>query len=109
MPISMLCSQCGSPAERCELCAGALCQRLLCSELHDAACSAVSALPSVPVVASAPAKTKTKPARDTDRDEEAERLQAEQLVLRISQHRQTGRSALLIGDLDTAFDALCAA
>jgi tetratricopeptide (TPR) repeat protein len=40
------------------------------------------------------------------RDDEAERAQAEQLVLKITQHRQAGRSALLIGDLDSAFDEL---
>ncbi|HEV7662202.1 MAG TPA: hypothetical protein VGQ62_01610, partial [Chloroflexota bacterium] len=44
-----------------------------------------------------------------ERNESAERLLAEQLVVHITQHRQSGRAALLVGDLDTAFDELWAA
>jgi hypothetical protein len=105
----MLCSQCGGPAERCERCAIALCQRRLCAELHEASCVGITALPPVPAV---PAKLVVKrvsqrPRRE--RNEQLERHLAEQLVARISQHRQVGRAALLEGDLDTAADELQAA
>jgi len=43
------------------------------------------------------------------RSPEAESQIAQHLVLQITQHRQAGRSALLAGDLDTAFDELWAA
>ena len=106
MSVSMLCSQCGSPAERCEHCAGALCLRLLCAELHEASCAAVSAMPSIvpveePALASRPARR-----IKIERDQDAERQQVEQLVLAITRHRHTGRAALVAGDLDTAFDEL---
>jgi hypothetical protein len=56
-------------------------------------------------------RTYTRPqtARHRERNPEAERLLAEQLVLTIGHHRQAGRSALLAGDLDLAFDELWAA
>ena len=41
------------------------------------------------------------------RDPEAERALAEQLVLRISQHRQAGRAALLVGDLRQCASTSC--
>ena len=102
MPVSMLCSQCGSPAERCERCAGALCLRLFCSELHDASCAAVSALPGRESAVMATKRTRS----TIERDEDAERLQVEQLVLAITRHRHAGRAALIAGDLDTAVDEL---
>lgn len=107
--MSMLCSQCGATAERCERCAGALCGRRLCAELHEASCVAVSALPVVPVVTHARASVKPTPRPRRERNPEAERLLAEQLVQRVSQHRLAGRAALLVGDLDTAYDELWAA
>src|SRR5215216_4519836 len=107
MSVSMLCSQCGSPAERCEQCAGALCQRRLCAELHEASCAAVSAMPSLPMIVAAP--TVKRAATRPERDEEAERQQAEQFVLKITQHRLAGRSALLAGDLDSAYTELTTA
>jgi hypothetical protein len=42
-------------------------------------------------------------------DPEAERVLAEKLMLAIGHHRQVGRAALVAGDLDTAYDQLCAA
>ena len=106
----MLCSQCGLPAERCERCAGALCQRLLCSELHEASCAAVSALPATPIQVNAqPPKAPRQRKPVIERDDEQERLQAEQFILKITQHRVAGRSALLEGDLDTAFHELSTA
>src|SRR4051812_4316526 len=106
MSVSMLCGQCGSPAERCEHCAGALCLRLLCAELHEASCAAVSAMPSAtpleePVLAARPA-----PRTRTERDQDAERQRVEHLVLAIPRHRHKGRAALVSGELDTAFDEL---
>jgi hypothetical protein len=47
--------------------------------------------------------------RRRERNVVAERILAEQLALTIGQHRQTGRAALLAGELDIAFDELCAA
>src|SRR5207249_8420211 len=44
-----------------------------------------------------------------ERNPEAERLLAQQLVQTIGHHRQAGRAALLVGDLDTAFDEIWAA
>jgi hypothetical protein len=44
-----------------------------------------------------------------DRNQETERLLAEQTVLHVTRHRQAGRAALLAGDLDIAFDELWAA
>ncbi len=105
----MLCSQCGSPAERCERCAGALCDRLLCSELHEVSCAAVSALPAVPIGHTPPKPATKRTKTEQLRDQEQERQQAEQFVLRITQHRIAGRSALLVGDLDTAFQELSTA
>lgn len=107
--MTMLCSQCGSPAERCERCAGALCSRLLCSELHDASCAAVSALPPLPVTAPTLITFRSRSPARRDRDTAAERELAERLVARISAHRQIGRAALLAGEMDTAFDELGAA
>ncbi len=114
MAISMLCSQCGSPAERCERCASALCTKRLCSELHDASCAAASAMLPSPTIEQQLAATVIEPqlkvrkqrAQQPPRDDAAERDQAELLVLAISDHRQKGRWALLLGDLETAFDEL---
>ncbi len=105
----MLCSQCGAPAERCARCASALCARRLCAELHDVSCSAVSALPAgqVPLPTRGTYVPRPRPRRQ--RSPEAEGQIAQHLVLQITQHRQAGRSALLAGDLDTAFDELWAA
>jgi hypothetical protein len=108
MSISMLCSQCGAPADRCDRCSSALCGRRLCSELHDVSCAAVSALPigaSPLSVAQLSSSRKPRP-RPSGRDDEAERTQAEHLVHAITELRQGGRSALLLGDLDTAFKDL---
>jgi hypothetical protein len=107
--MSMLCSQCGAPAERCARCASALCARRLCAELHEVSCSAVSALPAgqMPRPTRSTYVARTAPRRQ--RSPEAESQIAQHLVLQISQHRQAGRSALLAGDLDTAFDELWAA
>ena len=96
----MTCSQCGAAATRCDRCSGALCARSLCADLHDAACAAVSALPAAPAAAS------VRPRPRRERDTEAERILALQLVETVNRHRQAGRAALLAGDLDTAFDAL---
>jgi hypothetical protein len=106
MSLLMMCSQCGAPADRCDSCSSALCGRRLCSELHEASCAAVSALPigaSPLSVAQLSASRKPKP---SIRDGEAERSQAEHLVLTITQLRHGGRSALLVGDLDTAYKEL---
>jgi hypothetical protein len=111
--MSMLCSQCGAPAERCDRCSGALCARRLCAELHDASCVAVveavadatqaadRSLMTVTVVPKAPPRR--------DRNQQTERLLAEQTVLHVTRHRQAGRAALMAGDLDTAFEELWAA
>ena len=103
----MLCSQCGSPAQQCEHCGAGVCNRRFCAELHEAACAAVSSLPA------RPAKTQVTYARPAvrrrERDPEAERVLAEQLMSTIGHHRQAGRAALIAGDLDTAFDELWAA
>src|SRR5579859_3204783 len=105
--MSMLCSQCGSPAQQCEHCGAGVCNRRFCAELHEAACAAVSSLPA------RPAKTQVTYARPAvrrrERDPEAERVLAEQLMSTIGHHRQAGRAALIAGDLDTAFEELWAA
>src|SRR5258708_1533927 len=106
--MTMLCSQCGAPAERCGRCAGALCQRRLCAELHGAACAAVSALPADPQFVPTSVAYKPRPRRRA-RNQDVERLIAEQVVARITQHRRAGRAALLVGDLDAAFDELWSA
>jgi hypothetical protein len=104
----MVCSQCGAAAERCEHCGAGVCERRFCAELHEAACAAVSALPSapqpVPITYTRPPARKRK-----ERNPEAERALAEQLMLTIDHHRQAGRTALIAGDLDTAYDELWAA
>ncbi|MBV8870480.1 MAG: hypothetical protein JOY65_13860, partial [Acetobacteraceae bacterium] len=104
----MLCSQCGAAAERCEHCGAGVCAKRFCVELHEAACAAVSALPSgpksIPITYAKPKASKRK-----ERNPEAERALAEQLMLTIDHHRQAGRAALLAGDLDTAYDELWAA
>jgi hypothetical protein len=116
----MLCSQCGAPATRCARCSGALCPQRLCAELHEASCAAVSALPSGPVgrehrdtqrspAAPAPVAFTPRARRRRERNPEAERVAAEQLVQQITRHRQYGRAALLAGELDTAFEELWAA
>src|SRR5207248_8298683 len=102
--MTMLCSQCGAAATRCDRCSGALCARSLCADLHDASCAAVSVLPVAPAVAHATATFRPRPRRE--RNPEAERVLAEHLVQTVSRHRQAGRAALLAGDLDTAFDEL---
>ncbi len=107
--MSILCSQCGAAAERCARCASALCARRLCAELHEVSCAAVSALPAgqIPVPTRLAFAPRPRPRRQ--RNPEAERLIAEHLVQQITQHRHAGRTALLAGDLDTAFDELWAA
>jgi len=104
----MVCSQCGAAAERCEHCGAGVCARRFCVELHEAACAAVSALPSgpqpSPITYAKPVSRKRK-----ERNPEAERALAEQLMLTIDHHRQAGRAALLAGDLDSAYDELWAA
>src|SRR5713226_2758046 len=107
--MSMLCSQCGAPAERCARCASALCARRLCAELHDVSCSAVSALPAGQVPLPTRGTYVPRPLPRRQRSPEAESQIAQHLLLQITQHRQAGRSALLAGDLDTAFDELWAA
>jgi hypothetical protein len=108
--MSMLCSQCGAAAERCEHCGAAVCARRFCAELHEAACAAVSRLPSAPPASSSVTYARTKPAaKKRERNPEVERAVAEQLMLTIGHHRQAGRAALIAGDLDTAFDELWAA
>ena len=109
--MSIVCSQCGAPAERCERCAAAVCARRLCTELHEASCEGLGALPARPIAPPSITRTYTRPRapQRRERNPEAERLLAEQLVLTIGHHRQTGRAALLAGDLDTAFDELWAA
>ena len=103
----MLCNQCGAAAQRCEHCGAGVCTRRFCAELHEAACAAVSALPKAPGATSV---TYVPPAvRRRERNPDAERALAEQLMLTIGHHRQTGRAALIAGDLDTAFDELWAA
>src|SRR4029077_20694161 len=88
---------------------GALCARRLCAELHDASCAAVSAMPAEPIGSRAPVTFTRKVRPRRERNARAERVLAKELVLRITQHRQAGRAALLVGDLDTAFDELSAA
>jgi hypothetical protein len=102
--MTMVCSQCGAPASRCDSCAGALCTRSLCADLHDASCAAVSVLPAAPRVARAAVRLRPRPRRE--RNFEAERVLAEHLVQTVNRHRHAGRAALLAGDLDTAFDNL---
>ena len=100
----MRCSQCGSAAERCDHCGGALCARRLCAELHEAACAVLSVLPAAP--AALPTVTFSRPKPRRERNPGAERILAEHLVETIGRHRLAGRAALLAGDLDTAFDEL---
>jgi hypothetical protein len=57
------------------------------------------------VVSPSTSSGRTEPAVRDDEDAAA-REQAEQFVLKITQHRLAGRSALLVGDLDTAFQEL---
>src|ERR1700687_3908831 len=107
----MLCSQCDAPAERCTRCAAALCKRRLCAELHEVSCEAVSALPvGAPITLPAqPVLFTPKPRHKRERNTEAEKAIAEHLVNQITRHRQSGRAALVTGDLDMAFDELWAA
>src|SRR5260221_2483160 len=108
--MSMLCSQCGAAAERCPRCAGALCARRLCGQLHEAACDdAVNALASAPTLPTTRTVYAPRPQPRRQRDPEVERLIAHRLVVQITQHRHTGRAALLAGELDTAFDELWSA
>ncbi|HET6317979.1 MAG TPA: hypothetical protein VFG86_16110, partial [Chloroflexota bacterium] len=79
----------------------------------DASCAAVSALPTPTIeqqlsatITEPRCKAKRQQERQPQRDDQAERGQAEQLLLAISDHRHKGRSALLLGDLDTAYDEL---
>lgn len=81
-------------------------------ELHEASCAAVSALPGAPAGVPMPSERpgpKTPRRQRRERDPIAERSHAEQLVARISQHRQAGRAALVVGELELAFDELLAA
>src|SRR3954454_23664173 len=100
----MLCGQCGTSADRCERCGGALCPRRLCAEVHEAACDAAATLPTAPMLgASLPISGvvyKARPRPRRQRDPETERLLAEQLVMQITKRRHTGRGALLAGDLN---------
>lgn len=106
----MVCGQCGGAAERCDRCAGAVCSRRLCAELHDAACAVLSALPITPAMVPGPTNIQVlRPRRERALNPEAARVLAEHLVETITFHRQNGRAALLAGDLDTAFDELWAA
>jgi tetratricopeptide (TPR) repeat protein len=107
--MSMLCSQCGASAERCARCAGALCARRLCAELHEVSCSAVSSLPAGQVARPTTSTYAARPRPRRQRNPQAESKIAQHLVLQITQHRQAGRSALVAGDLDTALDELWAA
>jgi hypothetical protein len=104
--MSIPCSQCGAATERCERCVGALCTRRLCAEIHEATCAAMSALPAARGGVS---YTRRQAPKRRERNPEAERLLAEQLILTIGHRRLAGRAALLAGDLDTAFDQLWAA
>src|SRR5919197_2868528 len=79
--VTMLCTQCGMPAERCGRCAGSLCTKRLCAELHEASCAAMSALPSVP--------------RPSLREGD-ERHRVEELVQRIGEHRAADGALLLL-------------
>ena len=108
MPISMLCAQCGSPAERCARCSGALCPRKLCAELHEAACTALSTMPPRPARVE-PTPRKLRPSGDRRRPTTLDRQLVQQLVLTIAQHRADGRAALLIGELDRACTELWSA
>jgi hypothetical protein len=105
----MRCSQCGAAAERCARCAGALCARRLCAELHEASCDAVRSLPAGQAQPPAWSAYAPPPRARPQRNPEAARVIAQHLVQQISQHRRAGRVALLGGDLDTAFDELWAA
>jgi len=108
----MLCSQCGAAAHRCELCGAGVCSRRFCAELHEASCAALSSLPTPPSTAQGQITyTRTAPnkPRRKERNLDAERALAEQLMVTIDHHRQAGRGALLAGDLDSAFDELWAA
>jgi hypothetical protein len=78
----------------------------LCSELHEVSCAAVSALPIGASTKSVAQLSESRKPRVSVRDDQAERTQAELLVNAITQLRQGGRSALLLGDLDTAFTEL---
>src|SRR5579864_1311158 len=103
----MICSQCGGAAERCEQCGAGVCGRRFCAELHEASCAVVSMLPGAPP--GPITYTRPRPPRRRERNPEAERALAEQLMLTIGHHRHAGRAALLAGDLDAAYDELCAA
>ena len=110
MPISMVCAQCGAPAERCARCGGALCPRRLCAQLHDAACHALSALAEPAVQAAA----EPRPARlanrvDSQHNNRPVQAVVERLMVSIARHRADGRAALVVGELDQAFTDLCAA
>jgi hypothetical protein len=109
MPISMLCGQCGAPAERCVRCGAALCVKKLCAELHDAACDALSALPELAVETSPTPAKATISRKERPKRTAADHRVVEKLILTIAQHRADGRAALLVGELDQAFTELCAA
>src|SRR5438067_4540858 len=104
----MLSTQCAAAAQRCEHSGAAVCTRRFCAELHEAACAAVSALPSAPAIQIRVSYARPV-ARRRERNPDAERVLAEQLMLTIGHHRQAGRAALIAGDLDTALDELWAA
>jgi hypothetical protein len=78
-------------------------------ELHEAACAAVTTLPDAPVIVPVHITHVRPRGGQRERDPEAERALAEHLIATISRHRQAGRAALVAGDLDTAYDELCAA
>jgi hypothetical protein len=78
-------------------------------ELHEAACATVTTLPDAPVIVPVHVTYKRPAAARRAHDPEAERVLAEKLMLAIGHHRQAGRAALVAGDLDTAYDELCAA
>ena len=102
--MTITCSQCGGAATRCDRCSGAWCARGLCADLHEASCAALSALPVGPAPMHAAVNFRPRPRRE--RNTEAERVLAEHLVETVNRHRQSGRAALLAGDLDAAFDEL---
>jgi hypothetical protein len=69
----------------------------------------MSALPAEPIATRVNVvefNNKPRPRPRRERNHAAESALAQQLVRQIGQHRQAGRSALLAGDLDAAFDEL---
>jgi hypothetical protein len=109
MPTSMLCGQCRAPAERCVRCGAALCLKKFCAELHEAACEALSALPGELLGEPEPAARPVAQARGQVRKATPDQQIVDNLILTIAQHRADGRAALLVGELDQAYNELCGA